>query len=199
MPFNISTFKSHINKSGYLLNNKYEFYINPPPVLAGRSVRTPTNESTSTNIVEMIKFRADDMSAPGIALMTADIQRYGIGPTQKYPISAQINEINVSLLCDRMGALWTFWHEWVNIVYEHGGFKGAPGNMPSIPKYTADYKDNYSTTAQILVYDQPGKLVKDISLFEAFPVAIREVPLDWNASELLKIDVTLTYKEFIVL
>lgn len=199
MPFNIAQFKSHIDKSGYLLNNKYQVYLNAPPILNGRAVSTPSSTNVTTNIVEMIKFRADEIVAPGIALITSDIQRYGIGPTQKYPMTAQINEINVSFVCDKYGALWTFFHEWVNIVFEHGGFKSARGNMPTIPKYTAEYKDNYSTTGQILVYDATGNIVKDINLFEVYPIGVKEVNLDWNSSELIKIDVVLTYKEFIIL
>lgn len=188
MPFNINSFRSHIEKSGYLLNNKFEVAILPPPVM----------QNENENITEYVRFRSEGIVSPGINLITYDIQRYGIGTTSKYPIAAQLNEINISFVSDKYGDLWAFWHNWAKECFQHSGIQSDLAATPSIPTYTAKYKEEYATTGQITVFNQMGERTIDINLYETYPVGIREIPLDWNDSELVKIDVVLTYKEFIV-
>ena len=43
--------------------------------------------------MSQLKYRIDQIRVPGIALISADTQRYGVGPTQKMPYSSQFNEI----------------------------------------------------------------------------------------------------------
>jgi len=40
--------------------------------------------------------------------------------------------------------------------------------------------------------------VQKINLFEAFPTGIREIPLSWGDSNLMKINVSLAYTEYTV-
>jgi hypothetical protein len=50
----------------------------------------------------------------------------------------------------------------------------------------------------IFIYDHYGNIVQKINLFDAFPTAIREFPLSWGDSNLLKINVSIAYTEYTI-
>jgi hypothetical protein len=108
MSFNINNFKSNIQGFGYLPSNKFEVYLRPPDVMLNNAVNNQGTETEVSQIIKLIKFRAEDVKVPGIALQTADVARYGIGTTQKMPFNAQFNEIGLTMLSDGYGDLWRF-------------------------------------------------------------------------------------------
>lgn len=139
-------------------------------------------------------FRIDQVKAPGISLITNDINRYGIGPTQKMPTSAQFQEINISMLGDRYCEFWQYWYNWTRAIF---GFNGTSNGLA--PSYATEYKQNYSTTIMIFIYDQFGNIIQKINLFEAFPTSVREVPLAWSdTNNLMKINVQIAYTEYTI-
>lgn len=185
MPFNINSFKTNIKDYGYLDNNSFEVLVQTPRALsAGLS---------GTQIAQNMSFRIDQVRAPGINLMTADINRYGIGPTQKHVINAQFQEIYFSVLCDEFAEIWDYWYEWTRLCFQYNGTQNGAG-----PSYTAEYKDNFSSTVVIQIFDHFGNLVRSLNLFEAFPTSLREVPLAYGDPGLLKINVAMMYTEYTV-
>lgn len=199
MPFNINKFTSQLGKQSYLTNNKFEFYVSPPNILRGNYIVNTGNDATISDIVDMLKFRIDETTTPVSSIITADIQRYGIGPTQKYPFMNQFNEINISVLADGWGNIWQFWHDWLNNIFNFSGIEPGPGsgNAQRFPSYTAQYKINYATMAQLIIYDIFGNIAQRINFYDLFPITMKEVVLDWNSeNELLRLDLTLTYKEY---
>jgi hypothetical protein len=178
MPFNIERFKNNIEQYGYVKNNHFQIAIRPPNVI---------NNNVA---VDMIRFRADSIKLPGITILTADNQRYGVGPTQKQPHAANFSENSISMICDKEGELWRFWYEWSRRIFQ---FNGAENQIPG---YYTEYKDNYSTTVQISVYDPNGYLIQTFNLFEAFPTSIQETNMNWGNSELIRLNVGLTYASY---
>lgn len=183
MPFNIENFRKNIEKYGYADNNSYSVLVQTPPILGG----------SSTN-PERMSFRIDQIRVPGISLQTADINRYGIGPTQRQPLNAQFQEVSMSVLGDRECQFWQFWYEWTRAIFQ---FNGA-GSGNQVPNYTTEYKDQYASTIVIFIYDHEGRPVQQVNLFEAYPTAIRDFPLAWGDPGLLKINVSLIYTEYTI-
>jgi len=189
MTFNVGRFKESLARFGYLDNNSFEVFVQTPPILIGG------NQNAAMQIAENMSFRIDQVRAPGISLITADINRYGTGPTQKMPTSAQFQEVNISVLGDHYCEFWQYWYNWTRAVFE---FNAAPGGTPS---YTAQYKNGqngYSSIIMIQIYDHFGNPIQTINLFEAFPTAVREVPLSWGDGNLMKINVSLAYTEYTI-
>jgi hypothetical protein len=185
MPFNINTFKTNIRDYGYLDNNSFAVLVQPPPALsAGLS---------TSRIAQNMSFRIDQVRAPGINLMTNDINRYGIGPTQKQVTSAQFQDIYFSVLCDHYAELWQFWYEWTRFCFQYNGTANGQG-----PSFTAEYKQNYSSTVIIEIYDHYGNVVQSINLFEAYPTSLREIPLAYGDGNLMKLNVAMTYTEYTI-
>ena len=65
MPFNVNNFKTSLRDFGYVDNNSFIVYVQPPKVLGG------DNPGISKNL----SFRIDQVRAPGISLITNDINR----------------------------------------------------------------------------------------------------------------------------
>ena len=196
--FNISTFKTSIDSNGYLPTNKFEVFITPPPILSNAAINNIGTPELVNNIVRDLCYRIDTVRIPGVTLLTADNAPYGVGPTQKQPVNAQYSETSFSMLSDGYGNIWQFWHNWLRAVFEFTGTSASRVNTANkVPTYTSNYKHDYSTTMQIVMYDMFGNAIQKINLFEVFPVAMRETPMSWaDNGNLLKININLSYSEY---
>ncbi len=184
MPFDISEFNASLQNYGYLKNNIFEVYVTPPPILQGQYD------------VSYLQYRVERVSIPGVSILSADNAPQGVGPLKKFPFSAQFNEINLYILCDRNADQLNFWNDWLNGIY---GFNGGSigGNLYSMPSYTSGYRDDFATTVTILLYGVDGTVAQKVDLVEAFPTGIREIPLAWDANgELVKLSVSMTFSGY---
>jgi hypothetical protein len=188
MPFNIESFRNNIAGFEYLQTNRFELFIRDPVI------NSPI-VSNNGNLMDLLRFRCSAMTVPGLELMAAEVQRYGIGPAQKQPINGKFNDFNVSIICDIEGKIWKFWHTWINSIFNYcpidnnGTYRHAP--------YTAEYKRDYVTNMQGKVYDIYGTESVDINFYDAYPISIKEIPLNWeDVNNLIRLDIIITYKEF---
>jgi hypothetical protein len=200
MPFNIAAFKSHVEKTGHLKNNQFEVFVQLPLIFQNTSLNNNGVSANLKTIGDSLRYRVEQVRAPGINLLSSEINRYGIGPTQKMPHSAQFNEITLSILVDGSAELWQFWYNWIRSVFEFNGNESSRvGQANRIPTYTTEYKENYSSIVMIVIYDNFGNTIQRINLFEAFPTAIREIPLFWGDSQnLMKLSVSLSFSEYTI-
>lgn len=189
MAFNIEKFKEDIQSKGYIKSNHFEVMIAPPQV-----------GSNSITLLRNITHRIEQVRVPGINFMSADINRYGVGPTQKQPFNAQFNEVSFTIFCDAAGDIWQFWHDWLRAVYQFTpSATPGTGQVTSDANYSVSYKEEYSTTMSIVIYDVEGNPVKRVDLYQAFPTSIREMPMSWeDRGNLLRLGVSVTYKEHTV-
>jgi len=200
MPFNISNFKSNIENYGVLQNNKFEIYIRPPNILLNSTLNDGNNQININDMIRLLKFRAEDVRVPGVSILTADINRYGVGPFHKFPFNAQVNEISLTFLSDRYGFIWQFWHNWLKTIFDFNGSDDATsGSRNRQPTYATEYRDNYSSEMQIIIYDNVGEDYIKVNLHKAFPIAFRDNMLDWaDNNELLNINVNISFTEFTI-
>jgi hypothetical protein len=148
-------------------------------------------------------FRSISASLPGVAMRTADINRYGIGIYEKMPYSANYTDISLTFICDRYSNVYNFWYLWFNYIFGTNGnvtnsnvYGNISGNQGR-SFYTAEYKENYSTGVKITVYDAEGAPSMYFNLYKAYPVTINDVPLSWSDNNnMLKLTVQLTFLEW---
>ncbi len=190
--FNINQFKQNVSDYGYLYTNAFEVLIATPQVIFNAILGQSNSSVPTQKIAENLKLRIDQVRAPGISLMTTDVNRYGIGATQKMPINAQFQEISFSIILDEYGEIWQYWYQWLRAINDFGGTENQ------LPNYQVEYKDKYSTVMQIVMYDHYGNAIQKINLFEAFPTNIREVPLAWGDNQLVKLNIGIAYTNYTI-
>lgn len=201
MVFNINRFSQNIAENGYLSSTDFIVTIATPPALQrkllttnnGRQIR---NEDQS----RVMSFRIDQQAVPGMSLETAFINKYGVGIPQFMPVNARNREWGFSILLDKNCELWRYWHTWLREVYQFNGSSGSTLNSRNqFASYEAGYKDDYSTIIQISLFEHVGDEVQKIILQEAFPVAIRDVPMGWgDQNNLVKLNVSIAYTEYTI-
>lgn len=196
MTFNINRIKENIAGYGYLKQNKFEVFVQVPPFLQNSRLNVNGNETNVNTLNDIHRFRIEQVRAPGVSLLSSDVRRYGIGPTQKFPYNAQYFDTTFSILVDKNTTIWDFWYNWVNGIFN---FNGTEANGSRIPTYSTRYKDDYATIMMIVLYDDFGNTVKTINLYDAFPSSIKEIPLAWNDSQsLLRLSVSITYSSYTI-
>lgn len=198
MAFNINEFKSNIEDYGYLKTNQFEVLVTPPKILFSRNLNMLGTPTSVGEVLYNTRYRIEQVRAPGISLMSSDIARYGVGTTQKFPFNAQYQDITFSILVDGYGDAWQFWYNWIKAIFEFNGTESSfYGQGTSLPTYTADYKINYSTVMQIVVYDPFGNTIQRINLYDAFPSSLRDIQLAWNdTNDLMRLAVSITFSGY---
>ncbi len=203
MPFNIDTYKASIAKQGILRNNRFDVIVNPPDILSGSTIVTAAGGSSSGDISRLLKFRAEQFKAPGISLDTKPINRYGMGTYQKMPYSASYTDNSITFLSDGYGNMWNFWYQWIDSIFNFAGNDQAPGSViggfNTLPSYQLEYKDRYATTISVIIYNEAGQQVQKINMYDAFPISINDVDLNWGMkNQPLKVTVGISFKEFTI-
>ena len=211
MAFNIATFKSQIEKTGVLQTNKYDVTIDLPPAFGPLSIVSADGSTVGMAKEGMrdLSYRCINASLPGLTMRTSDINRFGIGVSEKMPYSANYTDISLTFLMDRSGSAYKFWYAWFNYIF---GFNGeetnsniygttnlAASNRSNRSFYTAEYKDNYAGTITIKVYDNTGKVSLVTSLLKAYPISVNDVALNWSDNNnLIKLTTTITFREWVL-
>lgn len=202
MAFNINRVRENIASYGYAKQNKFEVFVQSPPIFQNSSLRVGGRETNVNDLNNLHRYRIEEVRAPGVSLISSDVNRYAIGPTQKMPYNAQYFDTTFSVLVDRNTDLWDFWYNWVNAIFNFNGQEANGNNLITgnrIPTYTTRYKDDYSSTMMIVIYNDVGETVKTINLYDAFPSSVREIPLFWSDQrELLRLAVSITYSTYTI-
>lgn len=192
--FNVNNFRADISKNGVLQTNKFIVAFNSPPCMQGVYVGTKQGTNYSSSTEQLIQARAESVKVPGVALLQSDINRYGVGPSQKMPFSARFTENAITFVSDRNSEIYMYFYTWMNKIHD---FSGSAYESNIGASYTTEYKDNYVTDLHVYVYDNSGNQVQDIVMYRAFPESINDINLNWNdTNQLLKITVSISYRDW---
>lgn len=199
--FNISNFRTHLDQRGTLLTNKFNVEFGIPVVLQNTKI------SRYTNIEETLNFRAEQIRLPGVSLDPFQVNRYGLGPSIKFPTNVNFTDISITFIEDRDVTLWKFHNEWISWIFDYTGNKSNSSTGP----YTLQYRKNYVIDIIINIYNNdsetfikssstiPPEPTTSIVLKEAYPLSINDINLDWSQNNtLFKPTVTYTFKSWYI-
>lgn len=135
--------------------------------------------------IENIPLLCVQASLPGKVLATTTQKTYG--PLQKFPIMTTFDDIGLSFMCipDSDGQmypriLFERWMEYIN-----------PQN-----KYNFKYKDEYSCSIDIEIYDKAGDQTYSLTLNEAFPLALQSQTVSFGAQDFMFCSAIFTYVDY---
>ena len=143
-----------------------------------QSVSVVAEKITRYSTIRDLVFRCENANLPGRSLATADQRIYG--PIEKHPYLSTYNDIDLTfIVSDTMNEKFLFddWIEYIN------------------PKNTNNfrYREQYQTTLTINQYDVNDFPSYTVELYEAFPISINQMDLDWSNNGYHRITVTFAY------
>jgi hypothetical protein len=65
--------------------------------------------------------------------------------------------------------------------------------------YEMEYKDDYATLMTIFVYneiDSGAAPIISIDLYDAFPISISDMQMNWGGADIMKLNVTFNFKSW---
>src|SRR6201999_2227008 len=93
----------------------FNVFVAIPNNLQGQSMFGSDNFSSPiSNISGLISMRASQARTPQATIQWVEVQRYGIGPVQEQPYNVKFSDVWISLIVDKHGMLWNFFHQWMN-------------------------------------------------------------------------------------
>lgn len=148
--------------------NRFDVIINTPLVL------TPY-----IGDVKKLTYRCENAQLPGRTFATTE-QKIGSNPIEKYPYLTTFNDIDLTFLVDDDMQQKIFFDAWFELI------------NPSF-NFNYQYKSNYATTIVINQYDLKNDLTYSVTLYDAYPVSMNQMDLDWSNDQAHKMVVTFAY------
>lgn len=166
MAGNINEFKSSFRKD-LARPNRFDVNINIPLVMI------PYVSSAKS-----LNYRCENANLPGRTLATTEQKTYG--PIEKYPYLNTYNDIDLTFLVDDDMSQKVFFDAWLNYIN---------------PLYNNNfrYKGDYATIVTINQYDVSNQLTYSVNLYDAYPVSMNQMDLDWAGDGIHKLNVTFAY------
>ena len=126
-----------------------------------------------------LTYRCENAQLPGRTFATAE-QRIGSNPVEKYPYLTTYNDIDLTFIVDDDMTEKVFFDNWLELI------------NPSLT-FNYQYKSNYATVITVNQYDVSNQLSYQVDLFDAYPVSMNQLDLDWSSDGTHKLVVTFAY------
>jgi len=127
---------------------------------------------------EQLTYRCESTNLPGRTFATMDQQTYG--PTEKFPYQSTYQDIDLTFIVDDDMIQKRFFDQWMEFI------------NPT-KTYNFNYKSEYASQIIITQYDVKNFSTYEVTLFEAYPIAINQLDLDWSSDGYHKLTVTFAY------
>lgn len=179
--FNIATFRSHISANGVLRPNKFLARIYPPAGLTGVG-----------EVARHLEYWGEGATLPGQAFNVHISTRYGYGNFEKRPDKVIVQDIQLVFISDANASVWSFFHQWCNMISSIDFRSGVRSNT-----YKMEYRNKYTTDIEIIVFDQTGAEKISLTLRDAFPIHVGDMPLNWGENnQIMRIPVVIAYVDW---
>ena len=166
MAGSISEFKSSFSKD-VARTNRFDVNINIPFVML------PYISSARS-----LNYRCENANLPGRTFATTEQKTYG--PIEKYPYLSTYNDMDLTFIVDDDMSQKLFFDGWLNYIN---------------PQYNNNlrFKGDYATIITINQYDVTNKLSYSVNLYDAYPISMNQLDLDWAGDGHHKLVVTFAY------
>jgi hypothetical protein len=166
MAGSINEFKSSFNKD---LARSSRFDV---------SINIPLTMIPYFNSARRLNYRCESANLPGRTLSTTEQKTYG--PIEKHPYLTTFTDLQLMFIVDDDMSQKVFFDAWLNYIN---------------PQYNNNfrYKNNYATIITINQYDVTNKLSYSINLYDAFPISMNQLDLNWSNDGFHKLSVDFAY------
>ena len=130
------------------------------------------------NSAKSLVYRCENANLPGRTFATAEQKTYG--PIEKMPYHTTYTDIDLTFIVDDDMNQKIFFDAWMNYINP-------------LYNYNFRYKSDYATTITINQYDVTNQLSYSVNLYDAYPISINQMDLDWANDGFHKLSVTFAY------
>lgn len=162
-------FISEVKKDGLARQNRFTVTITPPSSMAALSGQS----------LQLVQLFCEQAALPGVSYSSQPVKSYGENREVVY--DKNFEDITLTFLVDRKMMVKAFFDEWSNKIID-----------PST-RLVGFYQD-YAKDIIIRVQDVSNQDVYISALYEAYPKTVGVVQLDNNSKDVMKLQVTFTYK-----
>ena len=125
-----------------------------------------------------LNYRCENASLPGRTFATTEQRTYG--PIEKFPYLTTYTDMDLTFIVDDDMQQKIFFDAWLNYINP-------------LYNYNIRYKSDYTTAITINQYDVENKLTYSVNLYDAYPISINQMDLDWSNEGAHKLVVTFAY------
>ena len=126
-----------------------------------------------------LTYRCEGAQLPGRTFATLE-QQIGSNPVEKYPYLTTFNDVDLTFIVDNSMDQKLFFDAWLNYINPQHN-------------YNFRYKGDYATTITINQYNGQNELIYSVNLYDAYPVSMNQLDLDWSSDGYHKLVVTFAY------
>jgi len=125
-----------------------------------------------------LNYRCEAANLPGRTVATTEQKTYG--PIEKFPYLSTYNDIDLTFIVDGDMNQKVFFDAWINYL------------NPTLSN-NFRYKSDYATTLTVNQYDQSNNLTYTVALYDAYPISMNQLDLDWSNDGYHKLSITFAY------
>lgn len=125
-----------------------------------------------------LQYRCEAAQLPGRTFAPMEQKTYG--PVEKHPYLTTYSDIDLTFIVSgdmNEKLFFDLWFDYINPMFN----------------YNMEYKSDYSTILTVNQYDVSNQLTYSVNLFDAFPISMNQLDLDWNNENQHKLVVTFAY------
>ena len=161
-------------------------------------ITSPSAASSGpSSMAASLTYLCHSAELPGEATATVSQKIYGV--TEKFSVSTGYNDVVLSFYTrgsDKEIVRYLF-QKWISYITGRGEtVSGIGSSKPTT--YNVKYKKDYASTVKITQYSITGEPLVEVTLIDAFPIAINQVPLSWSAqNQAVSLNVVFAYTEYV--
>ena len=167
----LSDFITEVKTRGLANPNKFMVTISQPAGIAFN------NASDSLRLMRLF---CDQTQLPDQNISTAQLRTYG--EVREMPYENLYGNVNFSFYCDSNYIVKEFFDTWIQSISDPD------------TRHWNYYNDYIAPTIDIMMFNNDGRSVYLVSLYECYPKQMQAVSLDYASKETLKVNISMNYK-----
>ena len=177
----INNFISEIRNNSVARTNLFEVTITAPQILGGNST------------APKISLYAEGAQLPGLFIQTADLKRFGYGPSEKVPYSLQTNDTTINFIGDGKGEIYKFFYRWMQGIVRGDQVMTSGAVVGGLAPYEVQFKDQYRSNITITTFNEQGTPVLTYDLSDAYPINVPDITLNWSDTGMMQFSVSFAF------
>jgi hypothetical protein len=167
----LSEFITEVKTRGLANPNKFMVTIAQPKGI---------DFNNASDSLRLMRLFCDQTQLPDQNISTAQLRTYG--EVREMPYENLYGNVNFSFYCDSNYIVKEFFDNWIQSISDR-------------ETRHWNYYDNYiAPNIDILTFNNDGRAVYGVKLYECYPKQMQAITMDYAAKETLKVNISMNYK-----